>query len=146
MAKRLTFEESAVRNDLKFWGFHNGKFIAWEGYSPENTVARLLEGWGGGFEHRVLMQDLPERVAVRWWPIHGKVMRLPAELRAVLIARYCVPPKVREDGKLEYHNRKELAAACGISRNEFERRLGAAKNRYQRMVFPDRAFYCVAVC
>ena len=132
MAKRYTFEDSAVSHDLKYWGFHNGKALAWEGYSIENTVSRLMQGWGGGFEHRILCKDPP----AKWWPINVRVQQLPAELRAVLIARYCVPPKQDEGGNITYHSRRELADGCGISERTYIDRLRLAKERYKRLIFP----------
>ena len=134
MARRLSYEDSAVIHELKTWGFHHGKAIAWEGYSVESTISRLLQGWGGSFEHRVLCKDPP----AKYWRINAKVQKLPLHLIAVLIARYCVPPKQNDDGSITYHSRKDLARACGISEHEFRKRLRLAKAAYKRLIFAPR--------
>jgi len=132
MKRSYTFEDSAVIGDLKYWGFHKGKQCAADGYPPGKSVKEMLAGRGGQSGHRVLVKDMPPRA----WEINFRVMRLPSELVAVLIGRFCLP--VRADG-LPF-SEQEVSVALGLSVRTYYRRLQVAKARYKSIIFGS----CVA--
>lgn len=126
-----SFEDSAVASDLKYWGYYYGRLLAADGFSPANTLSRLLEGSGGNAGHKVLIRDMKPKA----WDIHARVMKLPDWLRAALIVRYCLPPNELPSGAIRYYSQIELAGFLGVSRNEYQRRLREAKRRYRNALF-----------
>lgn len=126
--RKYTFEDSAVVSDLKYWGYHKGKQCAADGYSPTSTLDQLLSGRSDFGGHRVLCLDMPRKA----WEINYRVMSLPTDYKAVLMARFCLP--VKSDTGQPYEP-LELADFLGISVSTYRHRLMQAKRSYKRLIF-----------
>lgn len=122
-----TLEQSVVHSDLTYWGYWKGRQYAANGYSPMNTLSQIMSGVGGHPSHKILCLDMKPRA----WQINSRVIRLPEELRAVLVARYCLPCKA--DG--QPYQICELAPILGISESLYRHRLTRARQAYEWAVF-----------
>ena len=126
--RHYTFEDSATVSDLKYWGYHKGKQCAADGYSPVNTLDQLMSGRGDCGGHRVLCLDMPPEA----WRINARVMELPTDYIAVLLARFCLPVKAHNGQPYDAH---ELAVILGVSVTTYKFRLTQAKRYYRRLLF-----------
>lgn len=124
---KYTFEDSVVEADLKYWGFWKGIQCAADGYPPGQTIKELLSGKTEKPGHRVLCKDMPARA----WQINAVVMRMPTDLIAALIGRYCLPMK---DNGQPFESR-EIAETLGVPVRTFYFRLGLARRLYRRSLF-----------
>lgn len=123
----LRFEDSAVRQDLKYWGYHKGKQCAADGYPPGQTIKEMMAGDSGRPGHRILVKDMPPRA----WRINALVMRMPDYLIETLIGRYCLPCK---DNGTQYDS-AEIAEFIGVTRRTYFRHLNRARALYKAMIF-----------
>ena len=125
---RLTYEQSVINSELKFWGYHKGKQYAADGWSPNNTLAQLLSGRSDRVGHRILVLEMPPDA----WRINAAVMRLPTDYIAALVSRYCLPV-VPETGRP--YEPAFLAGLLGIDLGTYRDRLVRAKIAYGSLIF-----------
>lgn len=129
---RQTHEDSVVRGELIRWGYWLGVQHAAEGYSPTNTLARLMSGRSAVGGHKILCVDPPERS--RFWEINRNVLQLERELYEVLLSRYALPYK--DELTRERYRMTELAVFLGITPERYLTLLARAHARYRGLIFP----------
>jgi hypothetical protein len=130
--RRYTLEEQEAVSDLKFWGLWKGVQYAAEGYSPENTLTRILTGGVGQAGHKILCVDMPPRA----WRINGRVFSLDMVHIEALVARYCLP--LKPNGHT--FEPREIAPLLGISERLYRHRIGQARRAYKDRLFVPLAF------
>jgi hypothetical protein len=125
--KARRFEDSAVQQDLKYWGYHKGKQLAADGYPAGQTIKELMAGDSGRPGHKILVRDMPPRA----WQINAMLMRLPDHLIEVLVGRYCLPCKPNGNP----YESDEIAEFIGVTRRTYFRHLNKARSLYKTMIF-----------